>query len=168
VDVWNGWVFACLSRRAPAQLSQQLASHLGGGPEQLSLLHSAVHETDRRWRELIGLPWAPGRVPEDGDNGVFSLSDTDETTVVVEPAISVLRFRRGLATTHTLRPTGPRSSRWTISWYLRPREHGLTVDELQDLISRDRHELRSHLAAPTAFRSAARALTRYSRMLDAV
>jgi nitrite reductase/ring-hydroxylating ferredoxin subunit len=168
LDVWNGWVFACLARRAPAPLGQQLASHLGGGPEQLSLLHSAVHETELRWSELIGLPWAPAEAPEDGDHGVFTLSDADEDTVVIEPAVSALRFRKGLVTTHTLRPAGPRSSRWTISWYLRPGEQRLTVDELQSLIGRDRRELRSHLAAPAALGSAESAPTRCSCMLDAV
>jgi hypothetical protein len=95
LDVWNGWVLACLSRRAPARLSQRLSSHLGGGSEQLSLLHSAAHETERRWTDLIGLPWAPGQAPAVADDGVFSLSDADEDAVVIEPAMSVLRFRRG-------------------------------------------------------------------------
>jgi hypothetical protein len=125
LDLWNGWVFTCLSRRAPAPLREWLPSSLGSGVEELTLLHSATHEVHRRWSDLTELP-----------------STADEHTVVIEPAISVLRFRRGLVTTHALTPTGPGASRWMISWYLRRAEHGLTVDELQGLISRDRHELR--------------------------
>jgi len=128
LDVWNGWIFVCLSRRAPAPLSQQRPSQPGAGAEQLSLLHSTVHESDRRWTELSRVPWA-----------------ADDDTVLIEPAISVLHFRPGLVTTHTLRPTSSRSSRWTISWYLRPAGEGMTVEKLRSLIARDRRELEAHL-----------------------
>ncbi len=153
---------------ASVSLSDRWGAALAAGVEPVSLLHTVVLASDRRWTDLIGVPWAASWPHPVEQDGVFTLTDGDEHVFVIEPALSALRFRAGLVTTYTLRPTGPRSSRSVISWYVRPADTGTAAEDLQVLMSRDHHELVAHLAGKGSSASATRARERYARVLDAV